>query len=127
MSVKQKGIIHSVGELERYGQKFRKRVFVLKFSGDENDQYSPFEAQYEDADDFNIQPGSEVEVEYSLTGRLWKKDDSAPEKCFSTLLMKSINVLNAAPDDSQRSELASDKDFGNRKANEATDENDIPF
>ena len=124
MIIKRTGIVHSVGEVQVFGN-YKKREIVLKVAGERWDNYLPLEVGGDSADQVTVKVGDEIETEYWESGQLGKGNHEG--RCFLNLKVKSLNVVNAAPDDSQRGELASDKDFGHRQANDASDNEDIPF
>ncbi len=107
MIIKRTGIVHSVGEVQVFGN-YKKREIVLKVAGERWDNYLPLEVGGDYADEVAVKVGDEVESEFYMNGRLGT--GTYEGRCFLNLKVKSMNVVNAAPDDSQRGESNESKE-----------------
>lgn len=98
-SFEAQGEIYSIDETKEYGQNgFTKREFVIKLTGEgENPDYPNYIA-FELIKDKcalmdNYAIGSEVQVTFNLSGRLWNAPGK-PEKCFTSLQAWRVDSVN---------------------------------
>ena len=93
MSNKVTGTICHIGEIKEFGASgFRKREVVLAQSQGKYDNYIPvtfIQDKCEDAD--KLDAGTEITVEYNLSGRKWTSPEGE-DKYFVNL--EVVNVLN---------------------------------
>jgi hypothetical protein len=94
------GQIHSIGATTEYGNNgFTKREFVIKLTGnDENERYPNYAAlelikdKCSLMDSYSI--GDEISAQFNLSGRLWSGNDK-PEKCFTSLQAWKVDPLGS--------------------------------
>ena len=98
-SYEAQGIIHSIGETMEFGNNgFTKREFVIQLTGpDENSQYPNYIALELIKDKCalmdNYKIGSEIQVSFNLSGRLWASAGK-PEKCFTSLQAWKVSAAS---------------------------------
>ena len=102
------GTVHLIGETKEYGDNgFRKRQIVLVQSLGSRENFIPMELiqdMCEDADSLSI--GTEVTIEYKLSGRKWISPDG-DTKYFMNLEVTDIMDNEAAYAESMQDEPAS--------------------
>lgn len=78
------GTVYRIGETQSFGAKgFRKREVILEVDDGRYTNHIQVEFIQEGCKDMDgIGLGDVIKCEYVLKGRLWKKDDSTPERCF---------------------------------------------
>lgn len=90
-----KGKLYRISDIEHVSDKFMKREFVLietwttRFG--ENENFLPFQLVQQNVgqlDGFKV--GDEVNVQFNMDGRMWKKDENSPEVCFVNLTAYSV-------------------------------------
>ena len=123
---KVRGIVHFIDDTKTYGKKgFRKRMVVLEQENERFTNYIPVEFLHEgcdSVDDLNV--GDDVEIEYRLAGRKWRKDAASEEKYFLNAEATGFKVLGPK----SAAAGGSTTDDANRRLAEAGEEDDdIPF
>ena len=106
MSSRATGTICHIGETKEYGQNgFRKRQLVLAQEDGKYDNYIPIEFIQDMCDDVEgLKLGSEVTVEYKLSGRKWR----SPEGDVRYFLnLEAVDVIDT---DSENAAEASHND-----------------
>ena len=89
-SFELQGQIHSIGETTEYGKNgFTKREFVIKLTGEGENEYYPNHVAMELIKDNcalmdNYAIGDDITAHFNISGRLWS-GNGGPEKCFTSL------------------------------------------
>ena len=136
-SFELQGEIHTIGATTEYGNNgFTKREFVVKLTGEgENSTYPNYVALELIKDKCALMDaysaGSEVSVQFNLSGRLWS-GNGKPEKCFTSLQAWKVDSLGTGVQNggyAQEGAAAYDQTPPNydQSPNMANFDDDIPF
>lgn len=93
------GTIYHLGPTTTVGAKGAQKREVVLTIGDKWPQTVAFEAFGDKVDDLaKSNVGDEVEIKFELRGREWQKSKSDPVKFFTSLGLRSLRTLKAAPE-----------------------------
>jgi hypothetical protein len=129
-SLEAQGVIHSIGQTTEYGDKgFTKREFVIKLTGEHEDEKYPKYVQFElikdkcaIMDTYQLQ--MPIKVLFNLQGRLWQ-GQGKPEKCFNALQAWKVESLGAPQQQAPQQQPQSQQPQQGMQPNDFDD--DIPF
>lgn len=95
---KLRGVVHLIEPTKSYGQKgFRKRLVVLEQENGRFPNYIPIEFVQDACDQVDsLRVGSEIEVNYRLSGRKWQRDLQSEVKYFLSCEASSFRVLDGS-------------------------------